>query len=394
MRAYLTVWRLPSAPVLLISGFAGRLPSAMVPLALLLMVQQQTGSYAVAGLSSATLGIAMAVMAPLLGRFADRRGPRIVLFAEAALYPVMLAVLATVVLNGAPAAAVIGASAAAGATTPLVSGTVRALWSRVDPAVRPTAYALDATATELVFVAGPTTVAALTVLASPAIALGVAGVLAVAGAVGIATSAAMRAWVPVDGPRTGLLSTVAAPGMPRVLLSGSALMLGFGALEVAIPAFADAEGRPELAGVLIAVWSVSSLAGGLAYGAMPRRSPLARVHLQVALLLPLSFLPVALAFSPATMALLVIPAGMFIAPLLATRNELVGWVAPKGARTEAYTWPVTAFVGGIAVGSAVAGVIVEAASWRWAFVAAGVVAMIGTAVAVARRGTIASPAPV
>ena len=61
VRAYLSVWRLPSAPVLLLSGFAGRLPSAMVPLALLLMVQQQTGSYAVAGLASATLGIASAV---------------------------------------------------------------------------------------------------------------------------------------------------------------------------------------------------------------------------------------------------------------------------------------------------------------------------------------------
>ena len=72
LRAYLTVWRLPSAPVLLLAGFAGRLPSAMVPLALLLMVQQQTGSYAVAGLASATHGIAMAVMAPLLGRLADR----------------------------------------------------------------------------------------------------------------------------------------------------------------------------------------------------------------------------------------------------------------------------------------------------------------------------------
>ena len=60
---------------------------------------------------------------------------------------------------------------AAGAGTPLVSGTVRALWSRVDPAVRGTAYALDATATELVFVAGPTVVAALAVLAAGFIAL-------------------------------------------------------------------------------------------------------------------------------------------------------------------------------------------------------------------------------
>ena len=74
-----------------------------------------------------------------------------------------------------------------------MSGTVRALWSRVDLRGPATAYALDATATELVFVAGPTAVAALTVLASPAWAVVVAGVLAVGGALGIATSGAMRA---------------------------------------------------------------------------------------------------------------------------------------------------------------------------------------------------------
>ena len=73
------------------------------------------------------------------------------------------------------------------------------------------------------------------------------------------------------------------------------------------------------------------------------------------------------------MALLVIPAGCCIAPLLATRNELVGGVAPPGMRTEAYTWPITAFVGGIAIGAALCGVLVEGPGWRTAFVvAAGV----------------------
>ena len=116
------------------------------------------------------------------------------------------------------------------------------------------------------------------------------------------------------------------------------------------------------------------------------------MHIAVAAGLPIGLLPMAAAPSVTVMALLVIPGGMFVAPLLATRNELIGWVAPEGSKTEAYTWPVTAFVGGIAVGSALAGSIVESASWRTAFLLAAAFAFAGTVVAVAGRHTVAEPA--
>jgi MFS family permease len=185
-----------------------------------------------------------------------------------------------------------------------------------------------------------------------------------------------------------------APGI-RTLI-GAMLPVGFalGSLEVALPAFAQDRGRPELAGVLIAFWSVGSVAGGLVYGARARRRSLGQVHLLVALLLPLGFLPLALAGSVVAMAILVVPAGVLIAPLLATRNELAAAVAPAGSRTEAITWPLTAMIAGVSLGAAAAGGLVEASGWRLAIVVGAAAAGVGAAVALARRRTLEPAAAV
>jgi MFS family permease len=191
-----------------------------------------------------------------------------------------------------------------------------------------------------------------------------------------------------DVPAPGRLGALRAPGIQTLVLSMLPVGFAFGAVEVAIPAFATDHGRPELAGLLIAIWSAGSAVGGLVYGARVRRTPLARLHLRVALMLPLGFLPLALGGSPFTMALLVIPAGIFIAPLIATRNELAGRVAPPGSDTEAFTWPLTALVGGIALGAAAAGGLVEASGWRAAVLAATLAATAGALVSLARRATL------
>jgi MFS family permease len=381
MRSYLTVWRLPSAPVLMLAGFAGRLPSSMVPLALLLMVQERTGSYAVAGGVSATYGIATALIAPVLGRLADRRSPRIVLFVQSAVYPLLLAVVALVVLGGAPAPAMLAAAGAVGASTPLVAGTVRALWSRVDARLRPTAYALDATATELVFVTGPTLVALLALLASPSIALAIAGVLGVVGALGIAMSGPMRAWQPVTAGRRPLFATVRTPGMPRVLVSGSALMLGIGALEVAVPAFADAAGAPGISGLLLAVWALGSAGGGLWFGARMVSASLPRQYRWGLLGVTIGLAPLVAVSSPWVLGALLFLGGTAIAPTLTVQSSLVGSIAPASAATEAFTWLSTVAFGASAIGAAVGGALIDSsAGVAGALVMATVAAALAVAV--------------
>ena len=197
------------------------------------------------------------------------------------------------------------------------------------------AYALDSVLIELIFILGPLLTGLLTAVVSPQAALGVSAVSVIAGTLAFTALPPSRDWRPEREARGGPArrARLAGRAQPRAGLAAR----GRGHRDLrSLPAFADAEGSRELAGVLLAVWSLGSAGGGLIYGALPNRPPLDLVHLAVATL-PLSFVPMAFAPSIAAMAFIVIPAGMFIAPLLATRNELVGRVAPAGAPARTST---------------------------------------------------------
>jgi MFS family permease len=394
MRQYLQILRTPHVARLFAASLLARLPLGINGLAIVLLVKAETGSFGAAGAAAGALALGSGLCAPLAARLIDALGPRMLILLAGICAAGLLAVIGLARADAAGVPLVVAAFLA-GAAFPPTSSVLRAQYPVLfadRPALMQGAFALDSVLTESIFTVAPLLTAALVVLFEPA-----AAILVSAAAVIVGTVALVGALPPDDGVREetasgGRLGALAVPGIRTLVASMLPVGFAFGALEVALPAFADHEGRPELAGVLVGLWALGSVTGGLAYGARPRRGSLASVHLRVAALLPVTFLPLALATSTATMAFLVIPAGLMIAPLIATRNELAGLVAPAGARTEAYTWPLTALVAGIALGAAAAGALADAASWQTAVIVATAAAALGAAVSTGRRATLV-PAP-
>jgi MFS family permease len=393
---YARILRTPHVMPLLVAALVARLPIGIDSLAIVLFLRQRTGSYAVAGAVAAAFAMGAGAGAPLAGRLIDRFGQRTVLLPQALVHAAALGALIGLTLLGAPAAVLAVVALVAGLAVPPISATLRPLWGpllREDPDLVPTAYALDSVVIELVFVFGPLLTAAVTVLFSPALAIALAGALVVAGTVAFAASPPSRDWRPEprDG-RHGWLGALRSPGLRTLVAATLPLGFCFGAMEVTLPAFSDDMAERAWAGVLLSVWSLGSALSGLAYGAWVGSVSLARTFVGLALVLPFTFLPLAAAPSVTVMLVLCLLAGLAIAPLLASSNQLAGHVAPPGALTEAYTWPITSLVVGVAVGNAVAGSVVEAADWRVSFLVAAGGAAIGGALAYAGRATLA-PAP-
>ena len=388
----------------LVASIVGRLSLGMTSLALLLLVRAETGSYASAGLVSAAYALSYGVLGPARARSADRRGPRRALVLSGVVHPPLLVVLVLLAQGGAPVPVLLLAAVAGGASVPPLGPVMRALWgSLLTGRQLATAYSLEAVVVELCFVVGPLLTALLTATAGAGSAVVAAALLALTGAVWLAATPAVRAVVPhasaSAGRRTGPLSAAAVRAL---LLTVVGVGAGFGAVEVAVPAFAESTGsRPAAAGVLLAVWSVGSMLGGLVYGAAHlsaphrRQLPLLVAALAVGTVLPL-LVAGPVAGGPLTMGAALFAYGLTIAPFSACNSVLLGEAAPAGTVTEAFAWSSSAIFGGAALGSALAGVLVERSGVPAALVVtagAGALALVASVAGLARlRGSGPQPA--
>ena len=362
---YKDILGVPSVPRLIVAAIVGRMPVGMGALALFLLVRGSGGSYAIAGLavSAATLGTSFG--SPILGRLIDRQGQTRVLVLS--MVSQVTALLALALLAPAGGILLFGLCVVYGFSNPPLAASMRAGWSTLftDRSQLSQAFSLDSTAQEVIWILGPLLAATIAGTIDPRATLIVMAVFSLIGVTWFATSQQSRTWRPDHVGERHLLGPLAASPVRRVLASILGLAFAWGALELAIAAYADS--IHHSAGPLLAIWAVGSVIGGLLF-ALRRWPQTPQRMLGILLLLNLTgFVVLLLAQTPWQLGALLVVTGVVNAPVIATLYVLIESLAPRGTVTEAFTWVSTTFTVGIGVGAASAGVISDVVEPRAAF---------------------------
>jgi MFS family permease len=382
-----------------------RLTLAMIPLGILILVEQERQAYAIAGVVSGGYALGAALGTPVWGRLLDRFGQVAVLLPTSVASAALLVALALATTGGAPDIALIAIAAGVGLSYPAISPALRSSFRIMlpDPQDRQVAFALDATSVELAFVCGPLLLSALLLPGLALLPLLVTALLLAGGGLAYcATSVARRASAAAQraaaghNPRTtgaGPRTALASGGVAAVLAMMLMLSIGFGQLDTSMAATADrALGGTEQVGILFAAIAGGSTVGGLTFGA--RRWPFDERRAVPVLLglfgLCLGLLAVLLSVGALSLFILLpvlILTGLTIAPTLIMQQTLLDRLAPADRLNEAQAFLSASNTSGAAVGTAIAGIVIDVAGLPWSFggAALGVLFAAGVAALNQRR---------
>jgi MFS family permease len=353
----------------MLSALVGRMPLGMSSLAILLLVRGTHHSYTIAGVAVGAYAFASAASAPMQGRLIDRFGRMRVMIPMAVAQAIVLVAFVLASSTDASGATLVPLAALAGGLMPPVSPTARALWRDVftDPQVRDTAYALDSVVQEVAWVTGPLIVALVVGFTSPEVAVLLVATMCVIGTTLFVRSPLARGsgTRSAHEPRTSVLANHEL----RAMLAPIALTgVGIGAIEVGLPALALHAGSRPASGLLLALWSLGSMVGGLWYGARVWSSSLTHRYKLFLFGAIICTAPLIIARSIPEGIAASLLAGLMIAPMFSCQYALVARAAPRGAETEAFTWVTASLVAGLATGSAIAGAAIGLAGVSAPFV--------------------------
>ena len=379
MSSYASLLKTPGVARLIAAQLTARFPNGMLSLGYLLHIEHIFGSYGAAGLVLATTSIGQAIAGPLTSRWMGRWGMRPVLILTTIVCALSMSAIAFLPIM--PLVAYMAIGFVGGLSTPPVQPAVRTIYPKmVNSRQLPPLFSLDASAQEIIWIAAPVLITFVSVQISTVLGIAIAIVFLIAGGAWfIASPEVGQVRIPRSKRRFGVVLT-----RPPVLL---ATVVGFlvvgscSAIEAGVVA-TFGEGGPQ-SGIVLAIWAVASLGGGLLLGHLPI-GPTALPRRLIVVFLGAALSIFAWDFWSLVVALVI--AGICLAPALAVMFAIVSASVRFSDTAEAYGWVGTGQLIGAAAGSAVAGFLIDGSGASGAFWTAAIFAAVGFLVPVIFRG--------
>ncbi|MFD0419515.1 MFS transporter [Streptomyces sp. NPDC127108] len=369
---YRAIFAAPGSKGFSVAGFLGRMPLSMMGIGIVTMISQLTGRYGLAGALSATVALSAAAIGPQISRLVDRHGQRRVLRPATLVSLCAVSGLLLAAKFEAPDWTLFVCAAFVGCV-PSVGSMVRSRWAALyrDTPQLHTAYSFESVVDEVCFIFGPIISIGLSTAWFPEAGPLLAGAFL---AVGVFWLTAQRATEPVPHPRehhTGG-SALRSGGLQVLVATFVATGAIFGAVDVVTVAFAEDEGHKGAASLVLAVYALGSCLAGVGFGLLHFKGAPARRWLLGVCAMAVSMIPLQLVGNLPFLAAALFVAGLSIAPTMITTMALVEQHVPRAKLTEGMTWVSTGLAVGVALGSSMAGWVIDAAGSRAGYAVPGV----------------------
>ncbi|MBA8815739.1 MFS family permease [Microbacterium halimionae] len=362
MASYRDLLRTPGVGRIIAAQLTARFPNGMTSLAILLHIEHVTGSYGSAGLVLAATSVGQAISGPVTSRWMGLWGMRKVLTLTTVLCAIAITTLALVEMV-LPAYMALGLIA--GLTTPPIQSAARTIYPKlVNSRQLSPLYSLDASLQEIIWILAPVLITFVATQAGtvPALLL-IAAILVGGGSWFILSPEVGRVRIPRSRRKLGRV--LAKPPVLMATAVGFLLIGACSAVEAGVVAEFD-EGGLE-AGLILAVFGIGSLAGGLGMGHRPI-SPWSMARRL--LIVTIGLATTMFALNAWWLGGSLIIAGIGIAPALAVIFAMTSASVKFSETAEAYGWIGTGQLIGAAAGSAVAGFLVDGVGHVGAYAAA------------------------
>ena len=378
MNAYIDLLRTPGIARIIAAQLTARLPSGMLSLAILLHVEQIHDSYGAAGLVLAATSVGQAVAGPLTSRWMGVWGMRNVLILTLAVCTVSIFAIALVPMSVGMFMIV---GLIAGLSNPPVQPAVRTIYPKMVNSKQLTPlFSLDASAQEIIWVAGPVAATFIAVQISTTLAIIVAGSFLILGGIWFIASPEVGQ-VRIPRSKRSFGTVLRRPPVLLATITGFLLVGAAAAVEASVVAVFG-HGGPQ-AGIVLGIWAIGSLFGGLLLGHLPI-GPWALARRMFIVFVGMALAMIYLDFW--WLAIMLLIAGIGIAPAFAVIFAIVSASVKFSDTAEAYGWVGTGQLIGAALGSAVAGFLIDAYGPIGGFWAATVIAALGVLVPTILRG--------